>query len=73
MDFDIEGKGIIIVDCNGTMNYLVYKNNEELREMVEKVYVRQGLKDITVVDCDYKKVYWVTDDEEYANIIKESE
>lgn len=71
MDFDIEGKGIMIVNCNGTMNYLTYRDKEELKKILETTYAKQGLRDITLVDCDDKKVYWVTDDEEYANIIKE--
>lgn len=68
---EINGKGILIVDCNGTMNYLTYKDKKDLKELLEKTYAKQGLKDITIVDCENKKLYWVNDNEEYANIIKE--
>ena len=34
---EMKGKGLIILDVNGTtQNYFPYKDNEEMKELVEK-------------------------------------
>ena len=68
---DITGRGIIILNCNGTMNYFCWKDKYELSDMLSKFYVKQGIRDITVIDCKSKNVYWVEDDEDFENIFYE--
>lgn len=68
---NITGRGIIILNCNGTMNYFNWKDKDELSDMLSRFYVKQGIRDITIVDCESKHVYWVDDDEDYNNLFKE--
>lgn len=67
----LDGKGIIIVNVNGTMNYIQYGNNKELKEIIERFYKKQGLRDITIVDCEDKKLYFIDTEEDYEELIKE--
>ena len=73
----IDGKGLIIMNVHGTMNYFSFKDNEELHNMLWRFYKQQGIRDITVIDCESKNVYFVDDDYSYdiimSEIIKESE
>lgn len=70
MEFKFDGKGVLFVNVNGTDNALTYKNNEELKELTTRVYKKQGLKDITIVDCEDKMIYYVIDDEDYKNVME---
>ena len=67
----LDGKGIIIVNVNGTMNYIQYGNNKELKEIIERFYKKQSLRDITIVDCEDKKLYFIDTNEDYEELIKE--
>ena len=56
---EMKGKGLIILDVNGTtQNYFPYKDNEEMKELVEKFYKIQEVKDIIIVDYQEQKVYF---------------
>ena len=70
MEFKFDGKGVLFVNANGTDNALTYKNNEELKELTTRVYKKQGLKDITIVDCEDKMIYYVIDDDDYKNVME---
>lgn len=70
MEFKFDGKGVLFVNVNGTDNVLTYKNNEELKELTTRVYKKQGLKDITIVDCEDKMIYYVIDDDDYKNVME---
>lgn len=67
----INEKGIIIVDVNGTMNYIQYSDNKKLKDIIERLYKQIGLRDITIVDCEDKQIYFVDNDEDYKEIVKE--
>ena len=66
----LDGKGIIIVNVNGTMNYIQYGNNKELKEIIERFYKKQSLRDITIVDCEDKKLYFIDTNEDYEEIFQ---
>lgn len=67
----IEGKGIIIVNVNGTtINYFPYEDNKELKDIVKRFYKIQNLKDITIIDCQQQMIYFVDGDKEYKTIME---
>lgn len=64
------GKGVLMVNVNGTENYLSYKDNNDLKELLERVFIKQGLKPIKVVDFEERSFIFIDDQEDYENIMK---
>lgn len=64
----INGRGLIILNAGSTQNFFSYQDNKELKEMIERFYKKQGIKDIIIVDCQEKIVRFVDDDEDYQII-----
>ena len=67
---NLTGRGVIIVKVNDTFNYLNYKDYKELKEMVSKLHKIQKLDDITIVDCEDKKLMFVDHEIDYNNIMR---
>lgn len=63
-------KGVLMVNVNGTENYLSYKDNNDLKVLLERVFVKQGLKPIKVVDFEERRFIFIDDQNDYENIMK---
>ncbi len=57
----IDGKGVVIVNANGTYNYFTYHDEKELKEMIDRFTKGQHLSDITVVDIEDKELIFFED------------
>lgn len=60
----IEGKGVVIVNVNGTYNYFTYHDEKELKEMIDRFTKGQHLSDITIVDIEDKELIFFEDFDE---------